>query len=188
MRIKLFLILSVWFSVSAYATPQLAELNGNDLFKPSSNVTVSAESKKAMVVVFLSAKCPCSDSHIQELKGLRRDFPEFSFVAVHSNIDEGSDLSVPYFKKANLPFPILQDQKSELANRYQAAKTPHAFVVRPNGEIAYQGGVSSSKHFDKADRKYLREAIDDIQNSRPVKTPKGRALGCVISRGEKNVW
>ncbi len=188
MRIKLFLILSAFFSTSAFATAQLAEVKGSDLLASAATVTVSADSKKALVVVFLSAKCPCSNSHLQELKALKKDYPEFSFVAIHSNVDEGSDLSVPYFKKAELPFPILQDLNSELADRYQAAKTPHAFVIRPSGEVAYQGGVSSSKHFDEADRKYLREALEDIQNGRAVKTQKGRALGCVISRGEKNVW
>lgn len=175
------------FSSAVQAVPQMAEVRGRDLLK-SSKVAVSVENKKALVVVFLSAKCPCSNSHIDELKALANDYPDFSFVGVHANADEGPELSTPYFQKAGLPFPVIQDQNLELADRYRALKTPHAFVIKPDGKIAYQGGASSSNQFSSASRKYLREALEDIQNNRPVGTPEGRTLGCAISRGEKNVW
>ena len=51
---------------------------------------------RGLVVTFLSAKCPCSDSHVAVLKDLSAKFKEFSFVAIHSNFDEAADLTKAY--------------------------------------------------------------------------------------------
>ncbi len=155
----------------------------------SQQIKVGELSKKGLVVVFLSAVCPCSNSHLVELKKLKSEFSDFDFVGIHSNTDEGKDLTSSYFKAANLPFPVIQDSGAKLADEFKALKTPHVFVVLKDGSTAYQGGVSSSRHFDdKADRKYLREALGDLSAGHKVTTPEGRTLGCVISRGEKHVW
>lgn len=154
----------------------------------SSDVDVSAEGRKGLVVVFLSAVCPCSNSHLNELKRLKQEYPDFSFVGVHSNADEAKELTVDYFKKADLPFPVIQDTGTKIADEFKALKTPHVFVVLKDGSTAYKGGVSSSREFDNADRKYLREALSDLVAGQKVRTPEGRTLGCAISRGEKHAW
>lgn len=187
MKIIAIIITVSGLSWAAFAAPQMQSVAGSNILNDS-KTTVSAENKKGMAVVFLSAKCPCSNSHMTELAALAKDFPEFSFVGIHSNADEELAMSKAYFGKAELPFVVIQDQNMELADRFRALKTPHAFLLSPEGKILYQGGVSSSKDFEKADQKYLRQALDDIQNQRSVKTSEGRTLGCVISRGEKNVW
>ncbi len=171
------------------ATPAAnsASLSGADLLT-SKEVTITAEKKKSLVVVFLSAVCPCSNSHLSELKSLKNDFPDFAFVGIHSVASEPKELTRSYFQKAELPFPVLRDNAYKIADQYKALKTPHAFVIKPDGEIVYRGGVSSSSDFARADRKFLREALDDLEHQRPVKTKEGRTLGCAITRGEKYAW
>lgn len=172
--------------VSAAALPHT--ISGKSVIDDR-QVEVGQATKKALVVVFLSAVCPCSNSHLAELKSLNTDFPDFDFVGVHSNTDESKELTLSYFKTANLPFPVVQDSKAKLADEFKALKTPHVFVILNDGKTAYRGGVSSSRHFDdKTDRKYLREALTDLAVGRAVKTPEGRTLGCVISRGGSHVW
>lgn len=149
-----------------------------------SNQEISIETgKKGAVIVFLSALCPCSNSHIDELKSLANEYPDFSFVAVHSNADETKDISQDYFKKANLSFPVIQDKEFQIADQFKALKTPHAFVLTTTGSVVYKGGVSNSKDARKADRKFLREALSDLSQGKSVQTPEGRALGCAITRG-----
>lgn len=182
-----FLFFASLISLTSLASTNLSSFTGIELISNKSQ-TVTAEKSKGLVVVFVSAKCPCSDSHIAELKSLAKDFPQFNYVAVHSNMDETAEVAKTYFKTVALPFPVIHDSKAEIADRFQALKTPHAFVVLANGKMAYQGGVSSSHRFEKADKKFLREALDDLAHDRKVKTPEGRTLGCSIYRGEKNVW
>lgn len=149
---------------------------------------IDIKDKKGLVVVFLSAACPCSNSHVKEVAQLSKEYPDFYFVGVHSNADETKELTVEYFKKVNLPFPILHDENSKIADQYKALKTPHAFIVLNNGEAVYQGGVSNSQIFENANRKYLREALSDLSENKKIKTSSGRTLGCAIARGEKHVW
>lgn len=180
-------ILGFLFSVAVSAAPQTKAIEGNGLLTDA-KVSVDSKDKKGIVVIFLSAKCPCSNSHNIEIQELAQTYKDFNFVAVHSNVDEGKELSKPYFEKAAFSFPVIEDEKAKLADQLQALKTPHAYIFGSNGDVLYQGGVSNSKDCAKADRKFLREALEDLHAGKKVRTPEGRTLGCSISRGEKNVW
>lgn len=177
----------VFLGFRVFSAVNLGIVDGTDAVKDA-KVHVSSEGKKGLVVVFLSAKCPCSDSHVAELKSLAKDYPEFKFVAVNSNTDETMEQSQEYFKRVQFEFPVVKDKNLEIADRFKAFKTPHAFVVSEKGDIVYQGGVSSSRQFATADRKFLREALVNLHDGKAVATPESRTLGCVITRGEKNVW
>ena len=174
------LTILISFGASAF-TIQGMDLNSGKTteFKPG---------PKGSVIVFMSAKCPCSNSHVEELKSLQKEYPDYGFVAVHSNTDESKEETEQYFKEAGLPFPVIQDTGAKIAGEFKALKTPHAFLVSPSGETLYKGGLSNSKDCRKADRKFLREALTDLAQGHPVKTPEGRTLGCAIARGEKHVW
>jgi Thioredoxin-like len=181
--VQLFLatVLVILSPILAYSLPVIQKITGTDFFTDK-EIHMTTQDKKGLVVVFLSAKCPCSNSHMNELKNLFKSYPNFSFVAIHSNADENKDISMPYFKKTSLPFSIIEDQNSTLANLFQAFKTPHAYILLPNGELAFQGGVTNSHDFEKSDRKYLREALTDLDSGKPVRTPEARTLGCSIAR------
>lgn len=151
-------------------------------------VILNSDQKKPLAVVFLSAKCPCSNSHIPEIKSLAQDFPEVSFVAVHSNQDESDTMAKTYFSQLKFSFAVIQDEKAKLADQFQALKTPHAFLLSKEGLILYQGGISNSKDCKNSDRLFLREALEDLKANQKIRTPEGRTLGCAITRGDKNVW
>lgn len=137
---------------------------------------------KGMVIAFLSAKCPCSNDHVGELAELKKSFPGYKFVGIHSNADETLAEAKTYFAKIGLPFPVIQDDGAKIADQFKAFKTPHVFVINELGEAVYQGGVTDSKKFQRAERKYLREALNDLKNHQSVKTAEARTLGCAISR------
>lgn len=169
------------------ATPAALEFSGDDLRQISSGsapVKISTIDSENLVVLFLSAKCPCSISHMEEIKSLPKDFPDFKFVAINSNKNEPREMGANFFSKAELSFPVLRDESLRYADLLKASKTPHAFVLARNGEILYQGGVSDSAKFPNAKRRFLREALADIKSKRPIKTPIARALGCAIARSE----
>lgn len=179
-KIKLILII-ILLSHTSLAALSLKSISGENLItKQPTQIDIS--NKMGLVVVFLSAKCPCSNSHNIELKELSEKYSDFNFVAIHSNKDEPFSLSEPYFKKAQFTFPVIEDQNNKLANQLQAFKTPHAYILNSSGDIVYQGGVSNSTDCSKSDRKYLREALEDLAHHQKVRTPEGRTLGCAIPR------
>jgi hypothetical protein len=171
------------WAIGADGTP--LEFSGKDLRQVNTDspaVKVSTSESEHLVVMFLSAKCPCSISHMEEIKSLATDFASFKFVAINSNVDEPREMGSGFFSKAELSFPVLRDENLKYADLLKAAKTPHAFVLNKSGEILYQGGVSDSAKFPNAKKRYLREALEDLKSKQSVKTPIARSLGCAIAR------
>lgn len=134
------------------------------------------------VVVFLSARCPCSNRHIGEIQSLKSEYPQYQFIAVSANPEETLEEVKKYFQEKEIGFPILRDQSQSLANKFKANKTPHAFVLNSKGNLLYAGGVTSSHDPESAQHKYLREALSDISEGKKVRVTETRSLGCTITR------
>ena len=171
-------------AILAYSFSVFAEnIQGFDLASGQS-VQMETAASKATVIVFLSARCPCSASHENELKKLSEEFSSkgFRFIGVHSNSDEQTDKDAVHFKEVSLGFPVLRDADQKLADRFGAFKTPHVFVISPRGETLYAGGVSDSSDFGSARKKYLRENLSRIENRQKADPEKTMAVGCMIRR------
>ena len=183
---KSFIFVLLLLIIHAQASVFPTKINGKD-YSGLKKETVEIGAKKALVIVFLSAKCPCSNSHIEELQKLNADFPDFAFVGIHSNMDEPESQSEEYFKKLKLSFPVIQDNDAKYADQFAAFKTPHTFVLSQKGEVLYQGGVSNSHDIKKSDKLFLREALEDISKGQKIRNTEGRTLGCFIVRKKNNV-
>lgn len=145
----------------------------------------TSETLKGSVLVFLSARCPCSSSHENLLNDLQTEFKDFRFIGVHANQDEPLEESRKHFVEAKLKFPVLQDKGAQYADAFKAFKTPHAFVLSASGEILYQGGVTDSHSGPNANNFYLKQVLTALHQGQPAPFETKRALGCVISRKEK---
>lgn len=172
-------------TVQGFASPILTEFSGQDVVTQKTVEYKFPSEAAATVVLFISAKCPCSASHEVLLKELQMQFKEFTFVGVHSNADETAEMSKAHFSENALPFPVISDQKSHLANKLGAIKTPHAFVLNKNGEIIYQGGVTDSHVGPTAKKHFLKEVLEDLHAGKTPRHKEGRALGCYIQREDE---
>lgn len=141
----------------------------------------------ASVVVFLSAKCPCSESHEPVIANLAKEYKnkKIEFVIVHSNQDETADQAKSHFSKwittHQLDVPVVHDEKAVIANQFKALKTPHAFIVQ-NNKIIFSGGVDDSANAPDAKKHFLKDALDDLTQGKPIRVTQARALGCQIKR------
>lgn len=164
-----------------YLSPAQAYVGKN--LKDQSQVSFPSAGKKGTVVVFLSARCPCSESHEVSLKRLYEQYAPlgFEFVAVHSNQDESEAFTQAHFNAALLPFPVIQDQGAELASQFKAIKTPHVFLLQ-NNQIIFQGGVDDSAQSAKSHKHYLADALQETFLGKPVTLAQVRTLGCAIKR------
>ena len=135
------------------------------------------------VVVFLSARCPCSVSHETVLKDLYRDYSPrgVGFLGVHSNVDEDAAMTQEHFKASALPFAVIQDSEAKWADRFGALKTPHVYVYQGE-QLMYQGGVDDSRVSTNAKRNYLKEALANLTQGKVPEVKEARALGCRIKR------
>jgi peroxiredoxin len=164
--------------------PRFEGMEGLDLIGGNKIQVQYKQAKLGTVVLFLSARCPCSASHQSVLEDLSRKFSSqgFNFIGVHSNSDETFDLTRNYFKGSGLGFTVLQDDGAVIANELKAYKTPHVFVISPQGEILFQGGVDNSHVAKVASKHYLKEALEGIAAGKMPDQKEVRVLGCEIKR------
>jgi peroxiredoxin len=82
------------------------------------------------------------------------------------------------------PAHVLLDPKGVIGRLYGAQTTPHIFVIRPDGALAYMGGADSiaSTRIDDMQRAepYAREALEAVAAGKPVEHPVTRPYGCSV--------
>ena len=82
------------------------------------------------------------------------------------------------------PTHVLLDPTGEIGHLYSAVTTPHMFVIKPDGTLAYMGGADSiastrTEDMQKAEP-YAREAIQAVAAGKPVPHPITRPYGCSV--------
>ncbi len=160
------------------------QISGLDLVTGKSETIALSSAQRATVIVFLSTRCPCSASHQAVLNQIAGEFGAqgIRMVGVHSNANESQEEAMAYFSVAKLAFPVIQDPRTVLADRFEAFKTPHAYIVGPKLEILFQGGVDNSKIYERATQHYLRDALSEIVQGRLPREKTVRVVGCQIQR------
>jgi len=82
------------------------------------------------------------------------------------------------------PTAVLLDPAGDVGRAYRAQVTPHMYVVRGDGTLAYMGGIDDKPSTRLEDlqgaRNYVDAALSDLAEGRPVSTPTARAYGCTV--------
>ena len=150
----------------------------------------SIKGSKATIVVFSCNHCPYVVLNEDRLIAAFADFSGrgVGMAAINSNDAEKypEDSFEAMRKRAaekRFPFPYLRDESQETARAYGATHTPHLFVLDAGLRLAYTGAVdddSSYKNRKKAERFFLRDALDDLCAGAAVRVPETHAIGCTI--------
>lgn len=146
---------------------------------PAFDFAETTRAHAAVVVVFLSAVCPYSNSHERHLKELDQRFEAQNvlFIGINSNRTETLDEVAAHARKAGVSFPMMKDVGNKVADLLGARVTPEAFVFDREARLRYRGRVRS-----KIGSPELQEALEAVLAGRPVKTPVAKAFGCTIVR------
>jgi hypothetical protein len=83
-----------------------------------------------------------------------------------------------------VPTATLLDPKGEIGKAYGAQTTPHMYVIRPDGTLAYKGGIDSLATADQNDigkaEPYVTQALVAVSSGRKVDKASTRPYGCSI--------
>lgn len=138
--------------------------------------------KKPLVAIFISKDCPCSKGNLSYINSLSREFPDFDFIGIHSKRGTSDNEVREYLSDKKMNFDVLLDSDMKIATQFEALKTPHAYIVMPNGDVAYNGGITNTTFPENAKEYYLKNALSEIKNNRKVTKSETRTLGCFIVR------
>lgn len=155
---------------------ELPDLNGK-LHK------LSDDRGKIAIVNFWSAECPHSERTDRlMLESVLRWGEEVVMLPIASNRSESAQMLEEASKTRGLP-TVLIDAEHVIADLYQAAATPHVFVIDREGILRYRGAVDDARfrqpiptHF------FLQEAIQALLDGRSPGVEETLAYGCAIVR------
>lgn len=137
------------------------------------------------VAVFIAADCPCLDAHLERIRALATSYGArgVQFVAIDSEVGGTPARAAEAGKTLRLPFPVLVDERAELADAVGAEFATYTVVVDREARVLYRGGIDSDKRKLHGDATpYVADALEDALAGRPVRRSEGRALGCSLRK------
>lgn len=145
------------------------------------------KSKAVWVVVFTGNHCVYSKKYEDRLISLSKEYAGkgVGFMLINSNDPNQSEeenltnmkLRV---KEKSFPFVYLQDELQAVAKMFGAQKNPEVFVMKGN-QIIYKGAIDNNPLMpEKANKQYLREAIDAGISGKTPAESSVTASGCNI--------
>jgi peroxiredoxin len=147
------------------------------------------KSDTATVVMFICNHCPFVKHIRHELVNIAKEYQRkaVSFVAISSNdVTEYPEDSPENMKKTaedpGYPFPYLYDESQGVAQSYQAACTPDLYIFDRYLLCVYRGQLDDSRPGNDVPvtGRDLRNALDDVLESRPVNPEQKPSTGCNI--------
>jgi hypothetical protein len=87
-------------------------------------------------------------------------------------------------EKGSAATAVLLDEDGMVGKLYNAKVTPELYVVDREGTLIYAGAIDSVKSTDAADiegaTNYVKQALDEALEGKPVSEPTTTAYGCGI--------
>lgn len=146
---------------------------------------------KGVIIVFTCNHCPYAQAYEQRIIELHKEFAEkgYPVVAINPNdpLREPEDSYENMQKRAKekqYPFVYLFDEKQTTAKNYGATRTPHVFLLKNQGKsfkVVYTGTIDDNYEEPQSVQvKYVKQAIEELENNKPVGIPATKAIGCGI--------
>ena len=99
----------------------------------------------------------------------------------HFSNEEANELTK---EKNAAPAAVLIDSSGTVGRSYHARTTPHMFVINPQGNIVYMGGIDDKNSTRAADLKTARPHVDlalqEALAGKPVSVASSQPYGCSV--------
>lgn len=149
---------------------------------------------KTVVLEWTNHDCPYVKKHYDSgnAQALQKEAGEQGVVWLQvissapgqqGHVDGATALKLNSQRKAQVSATLL-DPSGQIGRAYGAQTTPHLYIIRPDGKLAYKGGIdsiASSKPEDiaKADS-YVRLALAEVAAGKKVSQASTKPYGCSI--------
>ncbi len=153
----------------------------------------SFKGKKAAVLVFLGTECPIGNLYLPRLAELAKSYDSKGVVVlgINSNAHETPEQIAVHAKEFAVPFPVLKDVGSKMADQYQAERTCEVILLDENAKVRYRGAIDDQYGYGtrrtRVVRSYLTEALDLLLAEKPIETTGTTVAGCPIERPDVKI-
>lgn len=146
--------------------------------------------KNGVLVMFSCNTCPYVVKNEQRtvsiaLYALKMDV---GVILINSNEaqrddDDSYNAMQQYAKNLHYRWPYVVDKNSEVANAFNAKRTPEVFLFNKDKVLVYHGAIDDNPSNELAvTRQHLREAINEMVSGKEVGIKESKSIGCTIKR------
>lgn len=150
----------------------------------------SFRGKKAAVLIFLGTDCPVSNQYLPRLAEFARNYEARSVLVlgINSNAHESAESVAAHAREFAIPFLVLKDEGSRVADLYQARRTCEVLLLDENATIRYRGAIDDEFGYgtrrQQSVEHFLTDAIDQLLDGKPIELTGTEVVGCLIDRPE----
>ncbi|MBF8962142.1 thioredoxin family protein [Pontibacter sp. FD36] len=143
---------------------------------------------KGYIVIFTCNTCPFSKMYEDRIKALHTKFAAKGYPVIAINPNDARkkwgdsfDNMIERAQEKGFKFPYVQDKTQEIARAYGATNTPHVYVLNKDREVVYIGSIdNNARDAASADKLYVEDAIEVLENNKSPEITKTKAIGCTI--------
>ena len=157
-------------------------------------VSLSDYKGKTVVLEWTNDECPFVKKHYggQNMQALQKKWTAKDVVwltIVSSPPGEQGYADGPKAKKLTAdrgaaPTAVVLDPTGDVGRSFKAQVTPHMYIVRGDGTLAYMGGIDdkpSTKTEDlKGAKNFVDAALTEMADGKPVSVQTSRPYGCTV--------
>lgn len=101
------------------------------------------------------------------------------------NDEDSYEAMKTYAKEQGYKWPYVVDKNNELADAFDAYRTPECFLFNKELKLVYHGAIDDNPtDADNVKRHHLQEAISEMTAGKEVSYKQNRSVGCAIKRKE----
>ena len=183
-------------ALSVQAAPSVGQAAPDFTLKDTSGKTVKLSDfrGKHVVLEWTNPGCPYVRKHYNSgnMPATQKDAVDKGVVWL--SINSTNKASSDYMEAANLvawqkerksqPTALLLDEEGATGQAYGARTTPHMYIVNPQGQLIYAGGIDSIASSNPEDIKkavnYVRQGLNEALAGKPLTAAVTRPYGCSI--------
>ena len=102
----------------------------------------------------------------------------------HYDYREPAQLVAWQKERKAVPTAMLMDEEGSVGRAYGARTTPHMYIVNPQGQLVYAGGIDSIPSANPADIKnavnYVKQGLAEALAGKPISNATTRPYGCSV--------
>jgi peroxiredoxin len=195
---KIFFFLTTIIIAMSFTFPELIPIGGDMPKKEAKMTDVSgkeismqdAAEKNGVLVMFISNSCPFvikNEKRITEISKFAKK-NKIGVILLNSNEayrtgEDSYDEMKSFYTKNNLNCYYVLDKNSEVADAFDAKRTPECFLFDKSLKLVYHGAIDDNPSDETAvKRQHLKEAITEIESGNAVTVTESRSVGCQIKR------
>ena len=99
------------------------------------------------------------------------------------NQGAGLERNLKAIEEYGLSYPVLLDEEGKVGRMFAARTTPHMYVIKPDGTLAYAGAIDDGSPRAPGETNYVVAAVHALKSGEDIEKTETEPFGCSVKYG-----